>query len=181
MSRSRTALLAVTHNVETSLNFFFINFWNICCLRSNFQTVEHHLSSINPHILFLTKTQLSEVTDSSPLSLPSYFLYSPFRSKSGCCVSVRDDLTCSHAHALESSQFSTVWFRLNSHSLTKLYVLAISSLAPPLIIVKSLTIQLPKWSTFCPSILSRIYPSLEISMFTTIFGFRLPSLAILVN
>ncbi|MPC66207.1 hypothetical protein E2C01_060353 [Portunus trituberculatus] len=29
------------------------------------------------------------------------------------------DLTCSRAHALESSEFSTIWLRLNSHSLTK--------------------------------------------------------------
>ncbi|MPC88504.1 hypothetical protein E2C01_083410 [Portunus trituberculatus] len=31
--------------LETSLNFFFINFCNIRGLRSNFQSVEHHLSS----------------------------------------------------------------------------------------------------------------------------------------
>ncbi|MPC84149.1 hypothetical protein E2C01_078877 [Portunus trituberculatus] len=37
----------------------------------------------------------------------------------GCCVYVRNDLTCSHTHALESSEFSTIWLRLNSHSLTK--------------------------------------------------------------
>ncbi|MPC75364.1 hypothetical protein E2C01_069750 [Portunus trituberculatus] len=80
--------------LDISLNFFFINFCNICGLRFNFQFVENHLSSTKPH-LFLTKTQLSEATDSSPLSVPSYFLYSHFRSKVGCCVYVRDDLTCS--------------------------------------------------------------------------------------
>ncbi|MPC36604.1 hypothetical protein E2C01_030067 [Portunus trituberculatus] len=37
----------------------------------------------------------------------------------GCWVSVRNDLTCSRAHALESSEFSTIWLRLKSHSLTK--------------------------------------------------------------
>ncbi|MPC67915.1 hypothetical protein E2C01_062101 [Portunus trituberculatus] len=30
---------------DTSLNFFYINFCNICSLRSNFPSVEHHLSS----------------------------------------------------------------------------------------------------------------------------------------
>ncbi|MPC28281.1 hypothetical protein E2C01_021482 [Portunus trituberculatus] len=44
--------------LDTSINFFYINFCNICCLRSNFQSVEHHLSSTKPH-LFLTETQLS--------------------------------------------------------------------------------------------------------------------------
>ncbi|MPC82080.1 hypothetical protein E2C01_076725 [Portunus trituberculatus] len=97
----------------TSLKFFFyINFCNICGLRSNFQSVEHNLSSTKPHLLFLTETQLREATDSSPFSVPSYFLYSDFHSKAGCCVYVHNDLTCSNAHALESSKFSTIWFRL---------------------------------------------------------------------
>ncbi|MPC32107.1 hypothetical protein E2C01_025412 [Portunus trituberculatus] len=30
--------------LDTSLNFFYINFCNIRGLRSNFQSVEHHLS-----------------------------------------------------------------------------------------------------------------------------------------
>ncbi|KAK8395869.1 hypothetical protein O3P69_005762 [Scylla paramamosain] len=62
---------------------------------------------------------VSEATDSSPFSVPSYFLYPHFRSKAGCCVYVRNDLTCSRAHALESSEFSTIWLRLQSHSHTK--------------------------------------------------------------
>ncbi|MPC11168.1 hypothetical protein E2C01_003826 [Portunus trituberculatus] len=92
---------------------------NIRGLGSNFQSVEHHLSSTKPHHLFLTETQLSEATDSGPFSILSYFLYSHFRSKAGCCVYVCNDLTCSRAHALESSEFYTIWLRLNSHSLTK--------------------------------------------------------------
>ncbi|MPC45164.1 hypothetical protein E2C01_038852 [Portunus trituberculatus] len=64
---------------------------------------ERHLSSTKPH-LFLTQKQLS---------VPSYFLYPHFRSKTGCCVYVRNDLTCSHAHALESSEFCTIWLRFN--------------------------------------------------------------------
>ncbi|MPC44785.1 hypothetical protein E2C01_038465 [Portunus trituberculatus] len=46
--------------LDTSLDFFFINFWNIRGLRSNFQSVEQHLSSIKPYLFFLTETQLSE-------------------------------------------------------------------------------------------------------------------------
>ncbi|MPC56030.1 hypothetical protein E2C01_049978 [Portunus trituberculatus] len=48
--------------LDTSLKFFFINFYNICSLRPNFQSVEHHLPSTKPH-LFLTEAQLSEATD----------------------------------------------------------------------------------------------------------------------
>ncbi|MPC14154.1 hypothetical protein E2C01_006910 [Portunus trituberculatus] len=69
---------------------------------------EHHLSSTKPHLLFLTETQLSEATDSSPFFVRSYFLYSHFRSKARCCVYVCNDLTYSCAHALESSKFSTI-------------------------------------------------------------------------
>ena len=32
---------------------------------------------------------------------------------------MRSDVTCSHAPALESSEFSTIWLRLQSHSITK--------------------------------------------------------------
>ncbi|MPC53890.1 hypothetical protein E2C01_047794 [Portunus trituberculatus] len=67
--------------LDTSLHFSFINFCNIRGFRSNFQSVEHHLSSTKPH-LFLTETQLSEATDSSPFSVPSYFLYPQFSSQS---------------------------------------------------------------------------------------------------
>ncbi|MPC59609.1 hypothetical protein E2C01_053633 [Portunus trituberculatus] len=113
---------AIDHKCfETSLNFFFINFCNIRYLRPNFQSVEHSLSSTIPHLLFLTKTQLPDATDSSPFSVPSYLLYTHFRSKAGCYVYVRIDLTCSRSHALESSKFSTIWIRLKRHSLNKFF------------------------------------------------------------
>ncbi|MPC45069.1 hypothetical protein E2C01_038754 [Portunus trituberculatus] len=160
--------------LDTSLNFLYINFCNIHGLRSNFQSIEHHLSSTKPHLLFLTKTQLSEAID-SPFSVPSYFLYSHFHSKAGCCVYVRNDLTCSCAHALESSEFSTIWLRLNSHSQTK-FICAVY-LSP----------NSSDYSKFFDYLTSKaehilfFYPFAEISMFTTSFGFHLPSLTILVN
>ncbi|MPC44130.1 hypothetical protein E2C01_037794 [Portunus trituberculatus] len=99
---------------DTSLNIFYINFCNIRGLRSNLQFVQHHLSSVKSGFLFLTETQLSEATDSSLFSVPSYFLYSHFLSKAGCCVYVRSNvLTCSRAHALASSEFSTIWLSRN--------------------------------------------------------------------
>ncbi len=105
--------------LDTSSNFPYINFCNIRGLRSKFQSVDHHLSSAKPHLLFLTETQVSVTTDSSPVSVPSYFLYSQFQTKAGCCVYVRDDITCSRAHNLESSEFSTICLRLQCHSLTE--------------------------------------------------------------
>ncbi|MPC69405.1 hypothetical protein E2C01_063629 [Portunus trituberculatus] len=93
--------------LDTSFNFFFITFCNIHGL-SVCQSVEHHLSSAEPN-LFLTEMQLFQATDSSPFSVPSYFLYPHFRSKAGCCIYVRNDLTCSRANALEFYEFSTIW------------------------------------------------------------------------
>ena len=63
---------------------FTLDFCNIRHLRSNFQSVEHHLSSTKSHLLFLTERQLSVTTDSSPFSVPSYFLYPHSQSKASC-------------------------------------------------------------------------------------------------
>ena len=73
-------------------------------------------TSTKLHLLLLTKTQLSVTTDSSHFSVPSYFLYPHFQSKAGCCT-LRNNITFSRAHNLESSE--TIWLRLQSHSLTK--------------------------------------------------------------
>ncbi|MPC75734.1 hypothetical protein E2C01_070128 [Portunus trituberculatus] len=89
--RSDTSPVKDPKCLHTSLNFFYINFCNIRSLRSNFQSVEHHLFSTKPPHLFLTKTQLSGAIDSSPFSVPSYFPYSSFQSKAGCCVYVHND------------------------------------------------------------------------------------------
>ena len=86
--------------------------------------MEHHLSSSKPHLLFLTETQVCEATDSNLYSVPSYYLYPKFQSKAGCCAYVRNDITCSRAHDLDSSEFSTIWLRLHCHSITK-YICAV--------------------------------------------------------
>ena len=104
--------------LDTFSNIFTLNFCNIYGLRSNFQSVEHNLSFTKPNLHFLTETQLSVTTDNSPFSVPSYFFYLHFQSKAGCCTYVRNDITCSRAHNLESSEFS-IWLRLQCHSLTK--------------------------------------------------------------
>ena len=81
--------------------------------------MEYYLSSTKPHLLFLTETHLSVTIDSSPFSVPSYFLYSHFQSKAGYCVYVHNDINYSRVHNLESSEFSTIRLKLQSHSLTK--------------------------------------------------------------
>ena len=64
---------------DTPLTFLSINFCNIRGLRSNFPSVEHHLSSTKPHLRFLTETQVCEATDSSPFSVPfpSILIFDP--------------------------------------------------------------------------------------------------------
>ena len=109
---------------STRDTLFTLNFCNIRGLSSNFVSVEHHLSTIKPHLLFLTETQVSKTTDSNPYSVPSYFLYSQFQHKGGCCVYVRNDLICSRVPELDSSVFSTLWLRLTCSSSTK-YICAV--------------------------------------------------------
>ena len=72
--------------LDTFFNTFTLAFCNIRGLRSNFQSVAHHLSSIVPHLFFLTETQLSVTIDNSSFSVPSYFLYPNFQSKADCCA-----------------------------------------------------------------------------------------------
>ena len=103
---------------DTSLN---LSFCNIRGLSSNFASVEHHLSSAKPDLLFLTETQLGEATDSRPYSVPSYFLYTNFKAKGGCCVYVRNNISCSRVPDCDSSEFSTLWLRLTSNSLTRYF------------------------------------------------------------
>ena len=166
--------------LDTSSNIFTLDFCNICGLRSNFQSVEHHLSSTKSHLLFLTETQLSVTTDSSPFSVPSYFLYLHFQSKAGCCEYVRNDINCSRAHNLESSEFSTIWLWLQCHSLT-IFICAVY-FSP----------NSSDYVNFFDYLTSKVehmlfhFPYAEIfilgvSMFTTSFGFHLLSLTNLVN
>ena len=100
--------------LDTSSNTFTLDFCNICGFRSDFQSMEHHFSSTKPHLLFLAVT-----IDSGSSSVPSYFLYPHFQSKVGYCTYVHNDITCSRAHNLEPSEFSTIWLRLQCHSLIK--------------------------------------------------------------
>ena len=98
---------------------FILNFCNIRGLSSNFNSVEHHLFSAKPHLLFLTETQVSDSSSSDHFTVSSYCLYSNFLFKGGCCVYVRNDVSCFRVPKLETSDFSTLWLRLSNHSSTK--------------------------------------------------------------
>ena len=101
--------------LDTSSNTFSIDFCNIPRLTFSFQSVEHNISSTIPPFLFLTETQLSVTTDSSPFSVLAYFFYPHFQSKAGCCVYMRNDITCNRAHNLETSEFSSILLRLTKY------------------------------------------------------------------
>ena len=88
--------------LDTFSNIFTRDFCNIRGLTSYFQSVESHHICNKPHFLFLTETQLSATTDSSPFSVPSYFLYPFFECKASCCAFVRNDIICSRAHNLQN-------------------------------------------------------------------------------
>ena len=100
-------------------SLFFINFCNIRGLFTNFHFVEHHLSSSRPHLLFLTKTQVSECSDSKLYSVSSYCLFPQFSAKGGWCAYANSDSVCSRVSNLESSEFSTLWLKLSCNSTTK--------------------------------------------------------------
>lgn len=101
MLSERTPLFTFDlRGVLTALRTLFINFCYICGLRYNFPSMELHISSPKSHLLFLTETQVSGASDSILYYVPSYYLYPDFQSKAGCCVYVRNDITCSRAHDL---------------------------------------------------------------------------------
>ncbi|MPC33434.1 hypothetical protein E2C01_026784 [Portunus trituberculatus] len=82
-------------------------------------------------------------------------------------------LTCSRPHVLESSEFSTIWLRLNNHSLTKFICVAYFS---------TNSCDYSKFFDYLTSKVEHIlFPFLGLSMFIPSFGFPLPSLTILVN
>ena len=162
----------------TFYNTFSLDFCNIRGLISNFEFMEHYLSSTKPHLLFLTETQLSVTTDSSSFSIPSYIFYPHFQPKAGCCVYLRNDITCFHPHNFESLEFSIIWLRLQCHSLIK--CMCAAYLSPN-------SSDYVKFSDYLTSKVEYIlshFPYaeiliIEISMFT--FCFPLLSLTNLVN
>ncbi|MPC28450.1 hypothetical protein E2C01_021655 [Portunus trituberculatus] len=83
--RSDCSLIDDPKCLDTSLNFFFINFCNIF-----FSSPKHSC--------------LRQLTVAPSVS--SYFLYSHIHSKAGYCVYVRNDLTCLVPTFLNLSSFT---------------------------------------------------------------------------
>ena len=98
---------------------FAIDFCNIRGLSSNFNSVEHHLWSSKPHLLFLSETQICDFSDTARFNVPSYYIYSNFSPNGECCAYVRDDVVCSRVQRLKPDVFPTVWLRLSCQSSTK--------------------------------------------------------------
>ncbi len=96
---------------DNSTNFLLTSLCNIWGHRSNFNSGKHHFSSKH-QLLFLIEI-VSEATDGNLYSAPSRFFYPKFHTKAGCCVYVCNETTCSRAHNLDSSEFSTIWVKLN--------------------------------------------------------------------
>ena len=62
------------------------DFCNIRGLRSNFSTVEHHLASSSPDLIFLSETQLSANVSSDLFKISNYNLFPRFKKKGGVCA-----------------------------------------------------------------------------------------------
>ena len=69
--------LTTQKDVLTPPSTFLHYLCNTRGLTANFQSVKHHLFYTEPHLVFLTETQVSEATNSSPFSVPFYFIFVP--------------------------------------------------------------------------------------------------------
>ena len=98
---------------------FSINFCNIRGLSSNFQSVEHHLISSAPNLLFLTETQVSRDISPDPFSVSGYNLIPLFRFKGGVCAYSHSSTPVTRLSHLESPNYDALWLRLALSSGTK--------------------------------------------------------------
>ena len=67
--------------LEHSSNTFTLDFCNIRGLRSNFQSVEHHISFTKPHLLFVTETQVLLLLTTALSLFPLNFSILIFKQK----------------------------------------------------------------------------------------------------
>ena len=98
-------------NFSTS-DSFSIDFCNIRGLRSNFSSVEHHLLSSSPDILFLSETQLSADVSSDLFKVSNYSLFPRFRIKGGVCAYCASNVPVSRLVDLESPSFDVIWIKI---------------------------------------------------------------------
>jgi len=97
---------------------FFADFCNIRGLKSNFVSVEHHLSLSSPDLLLLSETQLSKVASPDHYQISNYNLYSRFRSKGGVCAYCNTNTPIARLIDLESPDFDALWLKISLPSIT---------------------------------------------------------------
>src|SRR6201990_1426509 len=113
---------------------FFINFYNIRGLFTNFPFVEHNLSSSRPHLLFLTKTQCLSALTARPTLFPPTVSILNFQPKADVA------LMCA---MMFSVLVSLIWSLLNSllYGLNFLATLQLNSFVLSTYLLTLLTIQ----------------------------------------
>ena len=95
----------------TSDSFSF-DFCNIRGLRSNFSSVEHHLASCSPDLLFLSETQLSANVSSDLFKINNYNLFPRFKRKGGVCAYCASNIPVTRLLDLESPSFDAIWLKV---------------------------------------------------------------------
>ena len=92
---------------------FSLHFSNIRGILSNFQSIELHLSTMQPNLLLLSETQISKDSYSSELNISNYNLFHNFRFKGGVCayVNINTPVTC--LVNLSSPNFDVLWLKIS--------------------------------------------------------------------
>ena len=95
-----------------------IDFCNIRGLKSNFISVEHHLTTNSPTLLLLSEVQLS--TDASPdlYQVSNYNLFTNFRSKRGVCAYSNINTPVARLVEYESHDFDIIWLKVSLPTIT---------------------------------------------------------------
>lgn len=98
-----------------------VHLTNIRGLHSNRPAVHHHLETTQPHLLFLTETQIQSPLSAAYLDYPGYTLEHNFRPHAGVCVYARNDLCIQRLRQLEDPTFSVIWVLVDTGNEKILY------------------------------------------------------------
>ena len=102
----------IDQRVACTPDSFSFDFCNIRGLRSNFSSVEHHLASTSPDLLFLSETQLSANVSSDLFKINNYTLFPRFKKKGGVCAYCASNIPVTRLLDLESPSFDTIWLKV---------------------------------------------------------------------
>src|SRR5678816_4061400 len=90
----------------------YINFTNIRGLKSNFASVEYHLTNSIPNLLLLSETQMAKNSSSNSFNVSNYNLFHNFRLKGGVCAYVNINTPVTRLVNLESPNFDALWLKI---------------------------------------------------------------------